>query len=160
LFFVLSGFLITRLLLHEHQRADAIDLKRFWARRARRLLPAVLLVLLVVALYAAFFAQPPELAALRADALATLFYVANWNTIFSNHSYWAQFSAPSPLQHTWSLAIEEQFYVVWPLGCIAVVRRRGATEADRDATAPARDRTAGPKRLLVVSLAGAAVSAG
>jgi peptidoglycan/LPS O-acetylase OafA/YrhL len=174
LFFVLSGFLITRLLLDEKARTGAIDLKHFWSRRARRLLPAVLLVIAVIALYSAFFAKAPELATLRADAVSTLLYVANWNTILANHSYWAQFSAPSPLQHTWSLAIEEQFYVLWPLVCIAVLgRRRPATDVDADndpndagtvdaATGEAPAVTSpdrGARRLMILSLTGAAVSA-
>jgi peptidoglycan/LPS O-acetylase OafA/YrhL len=130
LFFVLSGFLITSLLLAEWHRTSNIKLLAFWARRARRLLPALFGVLAGVALHAAILAKPAELNQIRGDALATLAYVANWRAIFAGNSYWAQFSAPSPLEHTWSLAIEEQFYLVWPLIVLGVLRwRRGSTRA-------------------------------
>jgi peptidoglycan/LPS O-acetylase OafA/YrhL len=144
LFFVLSGFLITSLLLGEHGARGSISLRSFWARRARRLLPALLLVLVAVAVYAARWATPDELSQLRGDALATLGYVANWREVLSNTSYFSQYQSASPLQHTWSLAIEEQFYLVWPLvvGAIVVWRRKS------------------PTTVLVVSLIGAAVSIG
>jgi peptidoglycan/LPS O-acetylase OafA/YrhL len=124
LFFVLSGFLITSLLLEERCSSARIRLGAFWGRRARRLLPALFLVLIAIALYAIIngrFSTPSnggaaiDLTGLRSDAFATLFYFANWNAIFSHQSYFTQFSTPSPLQHTWSLAIEEQFYLLWPL---------------------------------------------
>jgi peptidoglycan/LPS O-acetylase OafA/YrhL len=128
LFFVLSGFLITTLLLEEWHSSATIKLGAFWARRARRLLPALLVMLAAVALYVALDGRfgPPasslvDLSGLRGDGLATLFYVANWHSIFAHQSYFAQFSAPSPLEHTWSLAIEEQFYLVWPLVILALV---------------------------------------
>lgn len=115
LFFVLSGFLITSILFAEIDRTGRVDLARFWVRRARRLFPALLSLMPAIALYAACFARPDELSGLRADALATLAYVANWRQVLSDKSYWDLFTAPSPLEHTWSLAIEEQFYVLWPL---------------------------------------------
>jgi len=115
LFFVLSGYLITSILVAEHEQNGKIALGRFWVRRARRLLPALLLLMPGIAVYAAYFARPNELATIRADAIATLGYVANWRAIFVNKSYWDLFVAPSPLEHTWSLAIEEQFYVLFPL---------------------------------------------
>jgi peptidoglycan/LPS O-acetylase OafA/YrhL len=114
MFFVLSGFLITSLLLGEWAKHMAIRLGQFWARRARRLLPALLVMLLGVAIYAKVFATPGEFANLRLDSLSTLFYVANWHFIFSGSSYFVQTSQPSPLEHMWSLSIEEQFYIVWP----------------------------------------------
>ncbi|HEY5013952.1 MAG TPA: acyltransferase family protein [Acidimicrobiia bacterium] len=114
-FFTLSGFLITSLLLAESSRTGAIGLGGFWARRARRLLPALAVLMVGVALYSATLATPSELAQIRSDAFATLGYVANWHEIVSRQSYFALFSAPSPLNHTWSLAIEEQFYVIWPV---------------------------------------------
>jgi peptidoglycan/LPS O-acetylase OafA/YrhL len=130
LFFVLSGFLITSLLLEESIASGRIRLAAFWGRRARRLLPALFLVLVAVSIYAVVngrFSSPAtggaaiDLSGLRGDALATLLYVANWHAIFSHQSYFTQFSTPSPLQHTWSLAIEEQFYLLWPLVIFAVV---------------------------------------
>src|SRR4051794_2930819 len=122
LFFVLSGFLITSLLLAEWRRDGRIALGAFWARRARRLLPAVLVLIAAIAAYAA--TNPPSVAmhALRGDALATLAYVANWHAIVADHSYWELFSVPSLLAHTWSLAIEEQLYVVWPLIVVVALR--------------------------------------
>jgi peptidoglycan/LPS O-acetylase OafA/YrhL len=121
-FFVLSGFLITSLLLGEWQATGGIHLLRFWRRRARRLLPALFLVLGVVALFAATWAPVDTLHHLRWDAFATLGYVANWRFITSGGSYFAQFSSPSPLQHVWSLAIEEQFYLVWPPAFLLLLR--------------------------------------
>ena len=114
MFFVLSGFLITSLLLGEWTRRLTIRLGHFWARRARRLLPALLVVLVGVAAYAHFFATAGEFASLRLDSLSTLFYVANWHFIVGGSNYFAQAAQPSPLSHMWSLAIEEQFYIVWP----------------------------------------------
>jgi peptidoglycan/LPS O-acetylase OafA/YrhL len=133
LFFVLSGFLITSLLLAE-ARSGRIDIVRFWSRRARRLLPALAIVLCAVAGYAALFARPEELSHIRFDGLATAFYFVNWRDVVDTQTYWDLFIRPSPLAHTWSLAIEEQFYVVWPLLIAAVVAWR--TRAQR-AVAPA-----------------------
>jgi peptidoglycan/LPS O-acetylase OafA/YrhL len=130
LFFVLSGFLITTLLLEEWVGAGRIDLAAFWGRRARRLLPALFLLIGALALYLmlnAAFGGPGanglvDLSGLRGDAIWTLLYANNWHAIFVHQSYFAQFSAPSPLQHTWSLAIEEQFYLVWPLLLLVLLR--------------------------------------
>lgn len=127
LFFVLSGYLITSLLVAEHATTGGVALGPFWARRARRLLPAVLALMPAIGLYSALWAKHAELAGIRRDALATLAYVANWRAIFTNKSYWDLFAAPSPLEHTWSLAIEEQFYVLWPLACWAALRRSRRT---------------------------------
>ncbi len=124
LFFVLSGFLITSLLLGEKSATGRIALGAFWARRARRLLPALFLVLGAVVLYGGFLAAPDELRHIRSDSLASLGYVANWHFIASGQSYFEQFLAPSPLKHMWSLAIEEQFYLLWPLLVFAVLRWR------------------------------------
>jgi peptidoglycan/LPS O-acetylase OafA/YrhL len=136
-FFVLSGFLITSLLLAEQRDRGRIALGAFWMRRARRLLPALVLVLAAVAVYARLLAKPDELSTIRGDALATIGYFANWRAIFTSHDYWSLFRSPSPLNHTWSLAIEEQFYVVWPLLVVGVVRGCSSRIA--------------AKRLLVVS---------
>ncbi|HEX4492501.1 MAG TPA: acyltransferase family protein [Acidimicrobiia bacterium] len=114
-FFVLSGYLITSLLLAEATTTGAIGLGGFWSRRARRLLPALALLLVGVLAYCVLFAHSDELRQIRGDAFATLGYVANWRQVFSHQNYFALFRSPSPLNHTWSLAIEEQFYVVWPL---------------------------------------------
>jgi len=112
-FFVLSGFLITTLLLGEWGEHLTLRLGAFWARRARRLLPALLLMLLGVAVLAKVFV-PGEFATLRLDSLSTLFYVANWHFIIGGADYFTSTAQPSPLGHMWSLAIEEQFYIVWP----------------------------------------------
>jgi peptidoglycan/LPS O-acetylase OafA/YrhL len=125
LFFVLSGFLITRILLAEHRATGRIGLWSFWVRRARRLFPALLALMPAIGLYTYFVAAPAELSGIRTDAVATLAYVANWHAILSHRSYWELFLSPSPLEHTWSLAIEEQFYVVWPLVVVFVLRRFG-----------------------------------
>lgn len=125
LFFVLSGFLITSLLLAEQRDTGRIALGPFWIRRARRLFPALLSLMPVVAIYGRYFARKEELLTIRAQALAALAYVANWQSIFRHQSYWQLFAAPSPLEHTWSLSIEEQFYVVWPLLVSLVLQRRG-----------------------------------
>jgi peptidoglycan/LPS O-acetylase OafA/YrhL len=122
LFFVLSGYLITSLLLAERQATDGIALKSFWIRRLRRLMPALLAMLCGVAVYAVIWARAIDLEQIRADGIATLFYVANWHTILQGTSYWDISKAPSPLQHTWSLAIEEQFYFVWPFVVYAIAR--------------------------------------
>ncbi len=123
-FFVLSGFLITSLLVTEWMRTGTIRLRAFWARRVRRLLPALLLLITGVMLYARFIAAPGTFTHLRSDAFATLLYVANWHFILLGNNYFNQFGNPSPFLHTWSLAIEEQFYIVWPLVLIAVLRWR------------------------------------
>src|SRR5688572_5742181 len=125
-FFVLSGLLITSLLLDESRRTGAVDLARFWSRRARRLLPALLLVVAAAALYGAVLAPRGSLAGLRRDAIATLFYVANWRYIQAGADYFEATAAPSVLRHTWSLAIEEQFYLVWPLVVWGLARLRTA----------------------------------
>jgi peptidoglycan/LPS O-acetylase OafA/YrhL len=119
-FFVLSGFLITSLLLTEVRRTHRVDFAAFWTRRAKRLLPALFVLLIGVAVFALFVATSSELGRIRSDALATLGYVANWHSISQNNGYWSLFQAPSPLEHTWSLAIEEQFYLVWPLVVFAI----------------------------------------
>lgn len=123
LFFVLSGYLITSLLLVEHERTGRIDFVAFWLRRAKRLLPAVLLLIIAIALYEATRASIFELTLRRGDLLWTLFYGSNWHFIASSQDYFAQFSEASPVRHTWSLAVEEQFYLAWPLIVGAVLSR-------------------------------------
>ncbi len=113
-FFVLSGYLITSILL-SRPGWSLPSLRRFWSRRARRLLPAVLVMLAVVLVYGWLGGPGVVPAQLRAPALATTFYVANWQQIVAGHSYFAKFASPNPFQHTWSLAIEEQYYLLWPV---------------------------------------------
>src|SRR3954447_22398213 len=124
-FFTLSGFLITNLLVAEWSSDRSISLKTFWSRRFRRLMPAALACLLLVAFYGQVSASPEQLHHLRGDLLAAVGYVANWRFLFSKLSYADLFSAPSPVQHFWSLAIEEQFYVLYPLVVVAALRLGG-----------------------------------
>ncbi len=126
-FFVISGFLITSLLLAEYRKTSRIDLRRFWLRRARRLLPAVFLMMAATIVFAVAF-LPEEVAGLRADALAATGYVTNWYLVFAQESYFEAVGRPSLLKHLWSLAVEEQFYIVWPVAMafgLAVLRRGG-----------------------------------
>ncbi len=119
-FFTLSGFLITTLLLTEHDRRGRTDLRRFWSRRFRRLMPASLLCLGGVVIFGATVATSGQLQNLRVEVLAALADVANWQLIVSGTSYADLFTAPSPVQHFWSLAIEEQFYVLFPLAMVGL----------------------------------------
>lgn len=119
IFFVLSGFLITSLLLDELGRTGRIDLAGFWIRRARRLLPALVLMVLTVAAARELFPHQ-GLTGLRNDAIAAFLWVANWRFVEQQTDYFTQGAPPSPLQHTWSLGVEEQYYIVWPLLLIAV----------------------------------------
>src|SRR5436190_23941935 len=112
MFFVLSGFLITSLLLDERWKTGTVRLSKFWARRARRLLPALLALLAAMAAYAMWVPMDTSPASLRRDVFATLAYISNWHFILDGGSYFARNAPPSPLRHTWSLAIEEQFYVL------------------------------------------------
>lgn len=118
LFFVLSGFLITSLLVEERLATSRVSLVSFWGRRAKRLLPALFAMLVIVIVFLALMDRRGEsvsLSTLRGDALSTMFYVANWHLITTHESYFSLFASPSPLEHTWSLAIEEQYYLLFPL---------------------------------------------
>ncbi len=128
-FFVLSGFLITSLLVVEFGGAGRIDLRAFWVRRARRLLPALFLVLGAITVWAAFVLRADQLGTVRGDGLATIFYGANWRFVASGQSYFDLVSVPSPFRHAWSLAIEEQFYLVWPLVAFVVPPPRSWADA-------------------------------
>jgi len=119
-FFTLSGFLITSLLIQEFERSGSVGLKAFWMRRARRLLPALLLMLPVVVVTTAI-ARPEKLIGTARQAFCALLYVANWTTIARGDDYFQRFSGPGPLDHLWSLAIEEQFYIMWPLLVVALL---------------------------------------
>ena len=123
-FFVISGYLITSLLLAEWSANGRIDLADFWLRRARRLLPALFLLLLAVIAFAVVF-LPNEVAGLRGDAVSGMLYVNNWHQIFSHKSYFESAGRPSLLRHLWSLAVEEQFYLLWPLVFVILMRGYG-----------------------------------
>ena len=152
LFFVLSGFLITSLLLGEWRLTGRIAIGSFWAGRARRLLPALLVMVSVVGLYYALAGRQQAIPDLRGDGLSTLLYAGNWHQISIGSSYFAATGPVSPLQHTWSLAIEEQFYVFWPLivvGLLTLASRLTRTDL-------ARKRSL--RLLLAVTLLGALAS--
>ena len=121
-FFVLSGFLITGLLLAEFRRERTIELLRFWGHRIRRLVPALLALLAALCVYALLLAPADTVGQLRGDAFATMLYGNNWHLISQGQGYFAGLALPRPLLHTWSLSIEEQFYVVWPLVILGVLR--------------------------------------
>ncbi len=121
-FFALSGFLITSLLIVEWRKNGTIKLGAFWARRARRLLPALFVMLIGVAILYGIFVPAGTYPTLRGDALSALFYVANWHFIVSGSDYFHMTGLTSPLIHTWSLAVEEQFYLVWPLVFLGVMK--------------------------------------
>jgi peptidoglycan/LPS O-acetylase OafA/YrhL len=114
-FFVISGFLITGMLLREVELRGTLSLPAFWARRARRLLPAPLLVVLVCAAATVAFAPLTAWDRFFAEFRASTAYVENWHLASAAVDYFAAGDAPSPVRHFWSLSAEEQFYVIWPL---------------------------------------------
>ena len=136
-FFVLSGFLITSLLVAEWRRTHTIALGAFWARRARRLLPALFLMVAVVGLYYAVAGPMDAVPDLKGAGLSTLLYTGNWHQISTGTSYFAASGPVSPLKHTWSLAIEEQFYLFWPVLLVGVFWRSAAGSPGAIATAAA-----------------------
>jgi len=161
-FFALSGYLITSLLVSEWRHDGTISLARFWSRRARRLLPALFLMLTAVGVGAALWPEIFSSPSLRSDTLATVLQVANWHFIADHTNYFVTTGRASPLMHTWSLAIEEQFYLVWPivvLGILTLRRPRawGGARPAGDPGAPSQRRRLGA--LFVVAVTGALASA-
>jgi peptidoglycan/LPS O-acetylase OafA/YrhL len=126
-FYVISGFLITGLLFDEVERTGSIDFAAFYARRARRLLPMAMLVLLAVAVGMEFFTPPVFRPQVRFDAISAAFYYSNWQFALESVNYLTLGSAQNPVLHYWSLSVEEQFYLLWPLLLLVAVRlgRRG-----------------------------------
>jgi peptidoglycan/LPS O-acetylase OafA/YrhL len=146
IFYVLSGYLITGLLLSEYRKRDRIKLSAFWVRRARRLLPALVIVLVVVTLMVRLAEPVGMFPDFRISALSALFYFSNWWQIAASNNYFATVGPVYPLAHTWSLAVEEQFYLIWPLVVVAVMHL-------------SRTFVRGIRVLLILSLVGAAASA-
>jgi peptidoglycan/LPS O-acetylase OafA/YrhL len=127
-FFVISGFLITRLLLKELGRSETISLRNFYARRAKRLLPQAALLLATVGIVSFILFSPVRAVSVSGDIISSAVYVANWHFAAQSVDYFAQGIEPSPVLHLWSLSIEEQFYVVWPTVMLLVTfywRRQG-----------------------------------
>ncbi len=120
-FFVISGYLITLLLVAEHERRGAISIPGFWRRRARRLLPALFALLGAVLFTWVLFVRD-GLDTLKVEWLSALTYTTNWLLIAGENSYFTELDRPSPLKHLWSLAVEEQFYVVWPIVALLIIR--------------------------------------
>ena len=127
-FFVISGYLITLLLISEKERTSTVDMKQFWFRRARRLLPALFTMLIAITIWTSLFDRS-ALGKLRGDVIAALLYVSNWYQIWTGAGYTAA-NEFAPLRHLWSLAVEEQFYVVWPLVMFALLRGGSRRIAD------------------------------
>jgi len=122
-FFVISGYLITLLLLSEKERTGTVRLGQFWLRRARRLLPALFVMMGALAIYMSFW-NPRPMGQARGDLLGGTFYISNWYQIWVGQGYTAATSF-APLRHLWSLAVEEQFYLLWPLVMVVLLRKGG-----------------------------------
>jgi peptidoglycan/LPS O-acetylase OafA/YrhL/lysophospholipase L1-like esterase len=124
-FFTLSGFLITALLVREHVNNGAIALRRFWSRRFRRLLPAAIVTIIATVFLVAAIGDDSQLSRLRVDALASLLHFSNWRFVAAGDSYGALFESPSYFRHFWSLAVEEQYYLVVPVLIAGALRLAG-----------------------------------
>ncbi|MGA1035750.1 MAG: acyltransferase family protein [Ilumatobacteraceae bacterium] len=120
-FFVVSGYLITSLLIDERERDGSVSLRGFWTRRARRLFPALAVVLLAVTLWALLFGSAEQAAQIKRDLPWSIGYLANWGQIVGGVPYFADLDPPL-LRHLWSLAVEEQWYVLWPFAFIGLMR--------------------------------------
>ncbi|MDZ5145662.1 acyltransferase family protein [Microbacterium testaceum] len=153
-FFVLSGYLITLSLLREHHRTGGIHLGRFYVRRAKRLLPLLLVVLILTLAAAASWGSGAELSRFGKRALASLAYVANWEQIASGQSYWDGFGVVDPLGHMWSLAITEQFYLLWPLLLLGALTLGRVLHRHARRDSPWQRSRAAAAIVLVLSLAG------
>ncbi len=127
-FFVISGYLITLLLIAEHEKTGEVNMKNFWVRRFRRLLPALFMMLLLLSIWTAVF-ERDALGQLRGDLLGGVAYISNWYQIFIGAGYSAS-NDFAPLRHLWSLAVEEQFYFVWPIVMVALLRQGSRRIAD------------------------------
>ncbi|HUC32812.1 MAG TPA: acyltransferase, partial [Ilumatobacteraceae bacterium] len=123
-FFVVSGFLITSLLIEERDGRGRVHLGQFWTRRWRRLLPALFTMLLVIGTWAVFWGSAEQHTQVRRDYPWGIFYLANWGQIFSTETYFS--GTPTLFRHLWSLAVEEQWYLIWPLVFIVIARRKAA----------------------------------
>ena len=128
-FFVISGFLITGLLVNEAQRTHRISLLGFYARRAKRIIPAATVVLVATAVASYFLLNGVNAVQLLKDTVWATFFAANFKFAKDETDYWAQDAATSPIQHYWSLAVEEQFYLVWPLVVLLLVWLSASTAA-------------------------------
>ncbi len=128
MFFVISGYLITLLLISEKERNDTVDMKGFWVRRARRLLPALFVMLFLLTIWTALF-ERATLGKLRGDVVAALAYGSNWYQVYTGQGYGAA-NDFAPLRHLWSLAVEEQFYLVWPVVMVLLLRVGSRRVAD------------------------------
>ena len=145
---MISGFLITGLLVSESERTGRVSLLGFYARRARRILPAATLVIVVTVAASIYFLSAVEASGAIEDALWATFFAANFKFALDGTDYFQNDTPPSPLQHYWSLAVEEQFYVVWPLLVLCWPLLRVAGQAER------RDpehRPAGPRPRCVAA---------